>query len=921
VIAAGATVSLNDPAYFEYRQVSFDGYGILLTTTSYDSAPNFFNAGTFDFVDSGLPLIVGIGRTYSGYWSNENSFVNEVTGTFVVENLGGDAVGVFGIAPAFNLGSISVISHGGDAYGFTDLYNGFYSENIFVNAGILTVEADGAAVGLGQLYGSSLTADQVFNSGMIAIHGGEASAGINWLGGAFGGSFVVNSGTIKVTDDTAAKDSAAINVDWGSNDRLWNCGTLEGDFSIRRGHPQSSGTGSLSIYNSGHLNGDVDLYGGSGPTITIINTGSIIGDVKLANGSDLFDGRQGSLTGTLSGMSGNDQLLTGSGAQTILGGNGDDTLSGGAGNDTLTGGAGADHFRYEAGFGVDTITDFDVVTDHVDVRGYTGWQSIAQQGGDVVVTLAAGEQLIFKNQILANITSSLFTFGVAAIADNAIPAAPDAPDAPPIPLSDATAALAPIYGTSAADSLNGTNAHEALAGAGGNDVLNGNGGNDRLDGGTGNDTLDGGGGADLMTGGLGDDTYVVDASDDLITEAAGEGRDLVKASISTLLGANLEDLTLTGSSAISGIGNALDNDIRGNAADNVLSGGLGDDRLFGNAGNDSLTGGAGYDRMYGGLGDDRYYANDADDYAYETAGEGRDQVIASLDHQLRVEVEDLVLTGAAYIGKGNASDNAISGTDNANKLYGYGGNDSLDGGAGNDYLFGDVGNDTLTGGTGYDRMYGGAGDDRYIVTDTTDYTYENAGEGNDRVVASINHVLRANIEELELAGTGDLRGYGNAENNLILGNTSNNLLYGRDGNDTLRGNAGNDILYGENGNDLLDGGAGQDRFYGGAGADDFIFADGDFAGMASSTADRIHDYVAGLDQISLAEVDANSGLAGDQSFVFLGTGAFTGTAGELRTYQASGNTYVQGDVDGDGIGDFLIRLDGLHTLQASDFII
>ena len=147
------------------------------------------------------------------------------------------------------------------------------------------------------------------------------------------------------------------------------------------------------------------------------------------------------------------------------------------------------------------------------------------------------------------------------------------------------------------------------------------------------------------------------------------------------------------------------------------------------------------------------------------------------------------------------------------------------------------------------------------------------------------------------------------------------MLYGRDGIDTLRGGGGNDILFGESGNDVLDGSTGQDRFYGGAEEDNFMFDDGDFAGMTSSTADRIHDFVQFEDIINLGNVDSNIGLAGDQSFSFLGTGAFTGVAGQLRYQQINGNTYIQGDVDGDEAADFWIRLDGLHNLMVSDFII
>jgi hypothetical protein len=62
-------------------------------------------------------------------------------------------------------------------------------------------------------------------------------------------------------------------------------------------------------------------------------------------------------------------------------------------------------------------------------------------------------------------------------------------------------------------------------------------------------------------------------------------------------------------------------------------------------------------------------------------------------------------------------------------------------------------------------------------------------------------------------------------------------------------------------------------------------------------------------------------LAGNQGFTFLGAGAFTGTAGQLRYEQISGDTFVTGDTNGDGVADFMIRLDGLHTLRSGDFIL
>ena len=78
-----------------------------------------------------------------------------------------------------------------------------------------------------------------------------------------------------------------------------------------------------------------------------------------------------------------------------------------------------------------------------------------------------------------------------------------------------------------------------------------------------------------MNGGAGDDTYVVDNPGDVVTEAPNQGTDTVQSSISYTLGANVENLTLTGSGAINGTGNALNNVIFGNIGSNFLTGGAG----------------------------------------------------------------------------------------------------------------------------------------------------------------------------------------------------------------------------------------------------------------------------------------------------------------------------------------------------------
>jgi Ca2+-binding RTX toxin-like protein len=138
-----------------------------------------------------------------------------------------------------------------------------------------------------------------------------------------------------------------------------------------------------------------------------------------------------------------------------------------------------------------------------------------------------------------------------------------------------------------------------------NNALLGNAGANMLSGGDGNDKLDGGAGADTLVGGLGDDAYVIDNVGDIVVEQANEGTDIVYSAINYTLGANVENLTLIGTAATSGTGNALNN---------VLVGG---------GGNDRLDGLAGADRLIGGLGDDAYVVDNAGDVVVEQAGHGR----------------------------------------------------------------------------------------------------------------------------------------------------------------------------------------------------------------------------------------------------------------------------------------------------------
>ena len=302
---------------------------------------------------------------------------------------------------------------------------------------------------------------------------------------------------------------------------------------------------------------------------------------------------------------------------------------------------------------------------------------------------------------------------------------------------------------------------------------------DNLVGTPGNDLLDGGIGGDTMTGGAGNDTYIVDNIRDEVVEGLSAGIDGVQSSVSHVLAANVENLTLTGSRSIDGTGNALANLIIGNAAAN------------------RIDGGAGADTMRGGLGNDTYVVNIAGDVVLDTGGV--DTVESMIGYTLDGSIENLTLIGTGAInGTGNAFANILTGNGAANDLNGGLGADTLFGAGGNDTLKGGDGNDTLDGGTGFDAMSGGIGNDLYVVDNSGDSVSEGTDGGTDRVMSSATYTLGSNIENLTLTGAAAINGTGNALANTITGNDAANVLSGGIGADTMQGGAGNDTYVVDN---------------------------------------------------------------------------------------------------------------------------
>nr|WP_274390161.1 calcium-binding protein [Azospirillum doebereinerae] len=278
-------------------------------------------------------------------------------------------------------------------------------------------------------------------------------------------------------------------------------------------------------------------------------------------------------------------------------------------------------------------------------------------------------------------------------------------------------------------------------------------------GGAGDDTLNGGAGADTLIGGSGIDTYVIDNIGEVLIKLPGDSTDTVQSSITHTLLAEFENLTLTGSAAISGTGNAANNLLIGNGAGNLLTGLEGDDTLNGGGGTDTLVGGAG---------NDLYVVDNVGDTVVELDGDGSDMVNASVSWVLDANIENLTPTGSGAIsGTGNTLDNVLIGNGGAN---------------------------LLDGGLGADSMAGGVGNDVYIIDDAGDVVSELVGQGTDEVRTGLSsHSLSANVEALTFTGMGTFVGTGNDLDNRPQGGACADTLDGGAGNDTLIGGLGDDV--------------------------------------------------------------------------------------------------------------------------------
>jgi len=399
-----------------------------------------------------------------------------------------------------------------------------------------------------------------------------------------------------------------------------------------------------------------------------------------------------------------------------------------------------------------------------------------------------------------------------------------------------------------------------------NNVLTGSGSDNVLSGLDGNDTLDGQGGVDTLVGGNGNDTYLVDSTKETVTELTGGGTDTVISSVSYTLGAELENITLTGNLNLNATGNSLNNVLTGSTGANVLT---------------------------GGLGNDTYIVDNVGDVVVELAGQGGDLVKSSISYTLGANVEKLTLTGAYHInGTGNTLKNIITGNDSRNVL---------DGGDNNDTLIGGANDDTLIGGLGADSMQGDAGSDFYMVDNVGDVVVETWPDDSDidTVTVGFDYTLGDYVENLIMTGSA-VYGTGNNWNNVITGTAQNNLLLGFGGDDTLIGGDGNDTLDCAGGHGELQGGNGDDVLLG---------SEVEFYGLVADGGD-------GNDTLTITLQDVFYG-APDMLWTINGT-LLSGASSmdELSYWFAQGSTYSVGNDEGRIIAT-MSNVENLNVLVGS----
>ncbi|WP_276617279.1 calcium-binding protein, partial [Pseudomonas syringae] len=682
------------------------------------------------------------------------------------------------------------------------------------------------------------------------------------------------------------------------NDNLWGYAT---DDAL------NGGLGDDSLYGQA---GNDTLQGGAGADSLSGEAGNDAlfgeeGNDYLYGGAgiDQLSGGEGS--DYLTGGEGNDTLTGDSGNDTLYGDSGNDQLDGGNGNDSLSGGEGSDVYRFNRGWGQDSINNYDSSAGKTDVIEF----AMDILPTDIIVTRSYNDLVLSLKNSTDKVTISGYFQN-----DGDTPYTVEQ-----IRFADGTQwnveqikSMAAFTFTDGNDALTGYASDDRIAGGKGDDVLNGLAGNDVVSGDEGNDNLYGGTGQDTLSGGSGSDYLYGEDGDDLLSGNAGSD---------ILYGADGND---------------------------ILDGGTGNDTLDGGRGSDTYRFAKGYGQdsinnsSYGETAADKVdliqldglnpadlrFSRSGDDFVIQIKATGdtltvrshfsQDGVTAYAIDQLKfadgsvwdgAQIKAAVvlpseeadtLTGYATADSlfgqdgndllsGRAGDDVLDGGNGSDTLYGEDGNDILLGRAGNDSLSGGYGDDVLDGGSGNDSLDGGYGSDTYVFRkgsgqDTISNGVYNEGtvgkqdvirleglnlsdislrrEYSDLIIQikETGDTLRVSshfspsssyynyaIDQLQFAD-GTVWGVDQIKASLLTGGEFNDTLTGYDTDDTLQGLAGNDTMYGGLGNDTLLGGAGRDTLYGEDG-DDTLLGGTDNDSLTGGNGNDVLDGGAGNDTL------------------------------------------------------------------------
>ncbi|AOO66352.1 beta strand repeat-containing protein [Sulfurospirillum halorespirans] len=783
---------------------------------------------------------------------------------------GADNDTLYGGAGSDNLygdaGDDTIVIASADIDGSSDRYDGGTGSDtidyslLHVNEN-LTVTLNGSSAGSAITSGATIGADALYNienvvagSGNDALNGDSqanilmGNAGADTLKGGAGADTLYGDDSLNAligNDILEGGDGDDILYGGGGDDTLRGGAgndTFNGGSGIDTLDYSTAGVAITATLNSTLITGEgadsVDIT-----TIEILRAGNLADVITMANSGVLS---------TIYAGAGNDIVTGGSQVDTLFGEAGNDTLKGGSGADNLFGGDGDDLFYGN--------TDGDVIT-----GGENG-----ESNGDTLDFSDVATALVI-NMAMGSVNTNASTFSE----------------------------IENITGGTGNDTIYGDDQANTLKGGAGDDTIFTSVGVDYIDGGSGsNDWIDFSAitttpitinlsTQKIINDGYGNTETIVNVEN----INAGSGNDtLYGDGMANTIYGNAGADTLSGNDGADLLYGGMGNDSLDGGADNdTLYGEDGSDILVGGSGNDSLVGGAGDDSFIGGVGNDVFVGGDGIDIAdYRNATakiviapDATNGNVLSTGTLSTSEGTDTISDDVEIIYGSNGFGDTITGNDNANTLYGWGGNDILSGGAGDDVIYGGDGNDTISGGIGADTLSGGNVGSA-SGTDTIDYSADSAA-----VTVNLSSGLTINgvVQNSAVDGSGAVDSVTNFYK--VLGSTYNDTLIGNSGSDTLHGNAGDDWFVMTTGNDTIDGGA-----------HDTLGDTIDFAQIGGSVIVNLSnsnatgsagvDYITGIENITATLY--NDTLTGDSN-----RNTIVGRTGNDTIYAGAGADLLYGD--------------------------